>query len=257
MLSLSGKGVLVTGAGGDIGAAIARAFLTKGAKVHITDIDAASLTRRTEELGGLGALSSSLCDLADPLQVATLADNAASALGQVDVLINNAAIQAQGGLEACSLELFDLAHAINVRAPFLLAKALVPAMRAVGGGAIVNITSVHASTPGPKRIAYATSKSAVLGLTRSLAVDLGPDNIRVNAVAPGATMTSQLVSAWTRLTGDGPDVMEYAKAQHPLRRLVQPDDIAEAVLYLSTATSATGVELRVDGGLLSALRLLP
>lgn len=257
MLAFSGKGVLVTGAGGDIGAAIARAFLAVGAKVHITDVDAASLARRHDELGNLGALSSSTCELADPMQVAALATAAASMLGEVDILVNNAAIQAQGSLDDCSPELFDLAYAVNVRAPFLLARAVAPGMRARNGGAIINISSVHATTPGPKRVAYATSKAALLGLTRSLAVDLGPANIRVNAVSPGATVTSQLVTAWTQLAEDGPNVMAHAKAQHPLRRLVEPEDIAEAALYLSSASNVTGIELRVDGGLLSSLRLLP
>ena len=257
MQSISGKRAVVTGAAGDIGGAIARLFLEHGAHVHLTDVDPAGLADRMEEMQNLGRVTSSICDLADGSQVAGLATDALGQLGHVDILVNNAAIQAQGSLEACSPDLFDLAYAVNVKAPFLLAKALVPSMRAAGGGAIVNISSVHATAPGPQRIAYATTKTALLGLTRAMAVDLGPDNIRVNAVSPGATLTSQLVGAWTRYDAGDVDVMEHAKRQHPLGRIADVADIAEAVAYLSQASFVSGIELRVDGGLLSALRLLP
>ena len=253
MYDSSGKGVLVTGAAGDIGAEVARAFLARGARLHITDVDAEKLARRAESLGG--AVTASACDLAEPCEVEALAEAALAALGRVDILVNNAAIQAQGDLESCSMELFDQAYAINVRAPYLLAKLLVPSMRAAGGGAIVNVASVHATAPGPKRLAYATSKTALLGLTRSLAVDLGRDNIRVNAVSPGATLTSQLQEAWEGADGTG--VMTHAMAQHPLGRIAEVSEIAEAVVYLAEAGFVHGTELRVDGGLLSALRLLP
>lgn len=257
MHSISGKGAVVTGAAGDIGAAIARQLLLRGARVHVTDADAARLETRMADLVAIGTVTSSACDLADPQEVRQLADAALAALGTVDILINNAAIQAQGGMDSCTQDLFDLAHAVNVRAPFLLAQAVLPSMRGVGGGAIVNISSVHATAPGPQRIAYATTKTALLGLTRAMAADLGPDNIRVNAVSPGATLTSQLAEAWTALSADGTDIMGHAERQHPLRRIAAAEDIAEAVAYLCEAGFVTGTELRVDGGLLSSLRLLP
>lgn len=254
MFDLKGKAVLVTGAAGDIGDGIARAFLERGARVHVTDVDAEKLARRAGALAGLGSVTSSTCDLADPAAVQALADDAIARLGRIDVLVNNAAIQAEGNLESCTPELFDGAYAINVRAPYLLARALVPTMRAAGGGAIINIASVHATAPGPNRLAYATSKTALLGLTRALAVDLGRDNIRVNAVSPGATLTSQLREAWAKRDGD---VMAHAVQQHPLGRIAEVSDIAEAVVYLAESSFVHGTELRVDGGFLSALRLLP
>lgn len=252
-----GDAVLVTGAAGDIGGAIAELFLRRGARVHVTDRENGPLLSRAEQLKGHGAVTTSRCDLADPAQVEALAQEALHRLGRVNVIVNNAAIQAQGDLETCSTELFDEAYAVNVRAPFLLAKHLVPAMRASGGGAIINVGSVHATAPGPKRLAYAASKSALLGLTRALAVDLGRDNIRVNAVSPGATLTTQLKSAWDTISADGIDVMAHAVAQHPLGRIATVTDIAEAVVYLAGAKAVHGIDLRVDGGLLSALRLLP
>lgn len=257
MYETRGKGVLVTGAAGDIGAAIAEAFLRRGARVHVTDIDTQKLRQRAEALTPLGTVTYSTCDLADPAQVQALAGEAIAKLGRTDVLVNNAAIQAQGDLESCSMEVFDLAYAINVRAPFLLAKFLVPSMREAGGGAIVNVASVHATAPGPKRVAYATSKTALLGLTRALAADLGRDNIRVNAVSPGATLTDQLQTAWDKLSAGGIDVMAHAVGQHPLGRIAEAADIAEAVIYLAEASFVHGIDLRVDGGFLSTLRLLP
>lgn len=257
MVGLKGRGVLVTGAAGDIGADIARAFLRRGARVHITDIESEALARRALALAVDSTVTASASDLHEPAQVADLAAEATARLGRVDILVNNAAIQAQGDVDACTPALFDSAYAVNVRAPYLLARALVPAMRAAGGGAIINIASVHGTAPGPQRLAYATTKAALLGMTRALAVDLGRDDIRVNAVSPGATRTSQLTAAWEKLAAGGVDVMSHALRQHPLGRIAEVSDIAEAVVYLAEARAVHGIELRVDGGLLSALRLLP
>src|SRR3569623_256922 len=257
MYELEGRGVLVTGVAGDIGAGIAEAFLKRRAKVYATDIDDDGLERHLKLFATRGDVASSVCDLADPVQVGRLADAAIARFGLIDVLVNIAAIQATGELDALTPERCDLAYAVNVRAPYLLARAFAPGMRAAGGGAIVNISSVHATAPGPSRVAYATTKTALLGMTRALAVDLGPDNIRVNAVSPGATLTSQLQSAWDRLSTSGADVMAHALKQHPLGRIAQVSAIAEAVLYLVESSFVHGAELRVDGGLLSSLRLLP
>jgi NAD(P)-dependent dehydrogenase (short-subunit alcohol dehydrogenase family) len=251
---VKGKGVLVTGVAGDLGEGIARAFLQRGARVHATDVDGERLSERAKALEALGQVTASVADLADPAQVEALAAEAMARLGRVEILVNNAAIQAQGDLDECTPELFELAYAINVRAPYLLARALVPSMREAGGGAIVNVSSVHATAPGPKRLAYATTKTALLGMTRALAVDLGRDNIRVNAVSPGATLTSQLRTAWSQ---HPTDTMAHAVRQHPLGRIAKVADIAEAVVYLAEASFVHGTELRVDGGFLSNLRLLP
>jgi NAD(P)-dependent dehydrogenase (short-subunit alcohol dehydrogenase family) len=256
MHPLRGKAALITGAAGDIGAAVARAFLERGARVHLTDLDGEKLARRAAALGVFGSVGTSLGDLADPAAVAAIAAEALAALGQVDVLVNNAAIQVVGDVESCPPELFEHSYAVNVRAPFLLARALVPGMKTAGGGAIVNIASVHATAAGPQRIAYATTKSALLGMTRALAVDLGRHNIRVNAVSPGATLTGQLRTAWGSHQS-GTDVMDHAVRQHPMGRLAQVDDVAEAVVFMAETGFASGTELRVDGGFLSGLRLLP
>jgi NAD(P)-dependent dehydrogenase (short-subunit alcohol dehydrogenase family) len=245
--------VLVTGAAGDIGAAIAEALLDSGARVHLTDVNARRLADRAAALEALGQVTWDACDLTDADAVVSMAGAALDRLGQIDVLVNNAGIQPEGGIEDCPPEDLERAFAVNVRAAYLLARALVPSMRAAGGGSIVNITSVHATAPGPRRLAYATTKTALLGLTRSLAVDLGPYNIRVNAVSPGATTTAQLREVWGRRG----DVMAMAERQHPMRRIAEVGEVAEAVVFAADATFVTGTEIRVDGGLLSSLRLLP
>lgn len=254
-----GKVVLVTGAAGDIGHAIAEAFLQRGATVIASDVRDAALKERVAALASSGDVIGVTADLADPQAIAMLAKEALGHGGRVDILVNNAAFQPDGDVEDCDPEIFDLAFAVNVRAPFLLSRALVPSMRAAGGGAIVNISSVHATAPGPRRLAYATTKTALLGMTRSLAVDLGSHNIRVNALSPGATMTSQLRDAWARRQpkSGSVDVFRHASRQHPLGRIADLSDIAEAAVFLAESSFISGVELRIDGGLLSSLRLLP
>jgi NAD(P)-dependent dehydrogenase (short-subunit alcohol dehydrogenase family) len=250
--------VLVTGAAGDIGHAIAEAFLHQGARVVASDHRGEELAARVKSLSTLGAISGAVAELTHPAEVARLAEAVLAQWGRVDVLVNNAAIQPDGDVVDGDPEAFEQAYRINVRAPYLLCRALVPAMREAHGGAIVNVASVHATAPGPRRVAYATSKTALLGLTRSMAVDLGRDNIRVNAVSPGATMTSQLRDAWTgREAPAAGDIFAYTSRQHPMRRLAEVTDVAEAVVFLAGAEYVTGIELRVDGGFLSSLRLLP
>jgi NAD(P)-dependent dehydrogenase (short-subunit alcohol dehydrogenase family) len=249
----------VTGAAGDIGHAIAEAFLRRGATAIVSDVREAALEERVAVLASSGKVVGVPADLGDPQAVARLAAEALAHGGRVDILINNAAFQPDGDLEGCEPEIFDLAYAVNVRAPFLLCRAVAPSMRKAGGGAIVNISSVHATAPGPRRLAYATTKTALLGMTRSMAVDLGRDNIRVNALSPGATMTSQLRDAWAKRQSDSgsTDVFRHAERQHPLGRIADLSDISDAAVFLAETKFVSGVELRVDGGLLSSLRLLP
>lgn len=254
-----GKAVLVTGAAGDIGHVIAEVFLRRRATVVASDVREAELLERVASLASLGKVYGKATDLADTQAVTKLAEDALGQVGRIDILVNNAALQPEGDVEECISDVFDLAYAVNVRAPYLLCHALTPAMRAEVSGAIVNISSVHATTPGPRRLAYATTKTTLLGMTRSMAVDLGSDNIRVNALSPGATMTSQLRETWNRRQAKGCslDIFEHAARQHPLGCIAEVSDIAEAAVFLAEASFISGMELRVDGGFLSSLRLLP
>ena len=259
MTTAAGKIVLITGAAGDIGYGLVGAFLRTGAMVIASDIRSADLGQRLKGLDVPGGVIAVEADLADQGSVARLAEAALAVAGKVDVLVNNAAIQHDGDVENCPPEAFERSYAINLRAPYLLSHALVPAMREAGEGAIINIASVHATAPGPRRLAYATTKTALLGMTRSMAVDLGRYGIRVNAISPGATNTSQLQAAWStrRSAPGGVDVFTHAARQHPLGRLAEVDDIADAAVFLADSRFISGIELRIDGGFLSSLRLLP
>jgi NAD(P)-dependent dehydrogenase (short-subunit alcohol dehydrogenase family) len=245
--------VLITGGASDIAIATARHFARQSAHVVLCDVNFAELGRKA------AGFDIHDVDLADPAAIARWVTMAAERHGRIDVLVNNAAVMAAGDVEAATERDFDLSYAVNLKAPFLLAKAVVPIMRRGGGGAIVNVSSVHGIAPGPRRAAYATMKAALLGLTRSMAVDLGASNIRVNAVCPTATHTAQLEQSW-RERGSGVghgNLYDWANAQHPAGRIATVDQVAEAILFLAGAAFVTGVELRVDGGLLAALRLLP
>jgi NAD(P)-dependent dehydrogenase (short-subunit alcohol dehydrogenase family) len=254
-----GKIVLITGAAGDIGYGIAKAFLEQGAHVILTGLHRDRLEMRAAELPSRDRVNIIAADLAVPESVAALTASVVAAAGGVDVIINNAAIQHDGDVLDCSPDDFDHSFAVNLRAPYLLCRALVPTMRSRGGGAIVNIGSVHGTASGPRRLAYATMKAGLLGMTRSMAADLGPFGIRVNAVIPSATMTSQLREAWSRRrsSGSGIDPFQHAVSQHPLGRIAEVRDVVAAVTFLAEAEFVSGTEVRVDGGLLSSLRLLP
>lgn len=254
-----GQVVLVTGVAGDIGHGIVAGFIAAGARVVCTDIRSTMLGARWTELEASERVEFVEADLSQADEVDSLARGVLERWGGVDVLVNNAAIQHDGDVEGCPPAEFDYAYAVNLRAPYMLCHLLVPAMRARGGGAIVNVGSVHATAPGPSRLAYSTMKAGLLGMTRSLAVDLGKHGIRVNAVSPSATDTTQLRQAWDlRSTSLGAgDLRSHASRQHPLGRIADVSDVVGAVLFLAAAPFVSGIELRVDGGLLSSLRLLP
>ncbi|WEX12428.1 SDR family oxidoreductase [Chelativorans sp. AA-79] len=251
---------LVTGAAGDIGMAIARRLGTDGRRLVLCDLDSERIRSRVAEAGFARDPLSFALDLRDPGAVDAFARDVA-AHGTVDILVNNAAFQHDGDVIRASLEDFDDSYAVNLRAPFLLSKAFAPGMRNAGGGAIVNIASVHALAAGPGRAAYATMKAGLLGLTRSMAADLGRHNIRVNAIIPTATRTSALERSWSQERGMSAGVrtsyFDWASGQHPMGRIAEAEDIAEAVKMLAVTSFISGESIRVDGGLLSSLRLLP
>lgn len=259
MTSLREKTAMITGAAGDIGQALAVGFLQHGYHVILSDSRAAVLRERTAGLPSRENIDIIPADLAEADDVARLARDSLQRCGSVDVIVNNAAIQPDGDVASCDLSSFELCYAVNLRAPYLLCHALVPSMASRGGGSIINISSVHAAAPGPRRFAYATMKTALLGMTRSMATDLGHLNIRANAICPTATLTGQLRDAWSKrsATGTSEDLISCAARQHPLGRLAEVTDVAEAAIFLAKSHYINGIELRVDGGLLSALRLIP
>jgi NAD(P)-dependent dehydrogenase (short-subunit alcohol dehydrogenase family) len=225
---------LVTGGGSGIGAAVAHRFADDGFNVTVADLEPDAVA--TE----LGAIALRL-DVRDEAQVAQAMDG-------VEVLVNAAGIGSTADAPGTSVEVWDDVFAVNARGTFLCCKHAIPGMKARGGGAIVNIASVAGLVGFKNRAAYSASKGAVIALTRALAVDHVGDKIRVNAVCPGTIDTP-----WVKRLVEGVgESLEALKARQPMGRLGTPEEVADAVLYLTTAEFATGTILTVDGGLTAA-----
>jgi NAD(P)-dependent dehydrogenase (short-subunit alcohol dehydrogenase family) len=253
--ALWGKAAMITGAATGIGRASAEVFARAGARVALVDSREAELARTVADVRAAGGTATALvADLARPDDCAAVVADAARALGRVDVLLNNAGVGTMvvgGTVETISLEHWDLALDVNVRAMYLVSRAAVPHMRRAGGGAIVNISSVSAFRGSVERPshAYAASKGAVLALTRAMAASYGRDGIRVNAICPGTIRT--------RLTADIVERVERAAKEGngiPLGRVGEPEDIARCALFLASDDAAfvSGAHLVADGGAMAA-----
>jgi 3-oxoacyl-[acyl-carrier protein] reductase len=242
---------VVTGSAQGIGRTIAAELHARGACVLMLDRNAPALASAAESLRGSGGpcVHSIAVDLADPAAIAALTAQVAALATKVDVLVNNAGIEFDLPFAEVTAEIFDRVIAVNQRAPFLLTKALEPLFPA-SGGAIVNISSVHADHAFPNAIPYACSKAALVALTRNLALELAPRHIRVNAICPGY-IESPMLDEWLRLSPDPPALLSQVKALHPLGRVGTPCDVASAVAFLAGPSAAwvTGTVLVVDGGL--------
>ncbi len=248
--SLDGRRAVVTGASRGIGAGIARALDRAGARVAIAgrhrdalDVVAAALSNDPVVLEA---------DLADPAATAGLVDRAQAALGPLDILVNNAGIGRRLPTEELDAETVDALYAVNVRAPLLLIARVLPSMKERRHGSIVNLSSVSGLVGTPRRAAYAATKGAIDAATRSLAMELGPWGIRVNAVAPGVVDTQM----WARNKAV-PGVVESVEAQTPLRRWSRPEDVADVVVFLASdaARFVTGETIAADGGMARTLDL--
>lgn len=241
---VAGKVALITGAAGGMGAAHARALAREGAKVAITDIATDAGEQLAAELRSGGSDASyHHHDVTDPGAWRTVVSTVARTHGPIDVLVNNAGIQARSaGIDADDDE-WNKVIAVNQRGVFLGMQAVVPAMARNGGGSIINVASVAALVGLRGSIPYQASKAAVLGLTRGAAVSYGPDNIRVNAICPGLIITAMTETA-------SPSAVAAMKAQIPLGRDGRPEEIAAVVVFLASDESSylTGVALPIDGG---------
>jgi NAD(P)-dependent dehydrogenase (short-subunit alcohol dehydrogenase family) len=240
--------VLITGAARGLGRAFALAFAAQGDRVAAADLDVAAATQ-TAELAGGGAIGVAM-DVADAGSVAGAVDTVVRELGGVDVLINNAGLYA-GLKRAPFFELeedeWDRVMAVNVKGPWLCARACVPVMREAGSGAIVNISSSTAINGSAMFAHYVSSKGAVIALTRSMAREVGPLGIRVNAIAPGYTLTE---ASRDMFAGQDVDPETYALDRGSLKRPAQPEDVVGAALWLAGQGSGyvTGQTIVVDGG---------
>jgi NAD(P)-dependent dehydrogenase (short-subunit alcohol dehydrogenase family) len=249
-MRLQDKNAIITGGGSGIGRATALAMAAEGANVAIFDINEAAAKAVADEAAALGVNAIGIAvNVADDEQVQAGVAQVAEAFGGVNVLFNNAGIIRRANVLETSVEDWDRVMAVNVRGPFLMSKYVVPLMKAAGGGAIVNTGSGWGLKGGGDAISYCTSKAAVVNMTRALAIDHGPDNIRVNSVNPGDTNTPMLREEARQLSQEEQSFLAESN-DRPLKRMGTPEEIAEAVVWLASDASSyvTGSALVVDGG---------
>lgn len=243
---LAGRSVLVTGGASGIGAAIVRAFAGQKSRVgfiDILDVPAEALVRELQ--GGGADVHFEHADLTDIAALRAAIEALRARIGPIAVLANNAAFDERHATEEVTPQQWDALIAVNLRHQFFAAQAVLPDMKAAGKGAIVNFASISWMAGMGGMAVYTAAKSAVLGLTRSLARDYGPHNIRVNAIAPGWILTERQKEKW--ITPDGERRMLEAQC---LKRWLLPDEVARFVLFLASdeASACTSQHYVVDGG---------
>lgn len=245
-MRLDNKVALVTGGAQGIGQGIAERFAEAGAALAIFDINGEGAREVARRLGRAIAIEG---DVANEEQVRAAIDETVSRLGSLDILVNNAGIEISGTVAEMSSETWDRVLGVNLRGAFLCSKYAIPHMRG-RGGAIVNISSVHAFHSYPHEPAYDASKSGMLGLTRTMALDHGTDGIRVNAICPGYIRTP-LLERWFSELPNPEETMREVLKFHPLGRIGTPRDIADAALFLASdaASFVSGAYLVVDGAM--------
>lgn len=249
-LGIRGLRVLVTAGASGIGLATARAFAREGARVHVCDVDTGALDAMGKPDA---AISRSVCDVADPAAVAALFDTAAGMLGGLDALVNNAGIA--GPTAACedvALDDWQRTLAVNLTGQFLCAQHAIPLLKTSRNASIANLSSAAGRFGFPNRTPYAASKWGVIGFTKSLAIELGPHGVRVNAICPGSVAGARIDAVFAnraKLRGVDADVVrEEAIGKTSLRRLVTAEDIANSVVFLASPLGAniSGHALPVD-----------
>jgi NAD(P)-dependent dehydrogenase (short-subunit alcohol dehydrogenase family) len=246
--SLAGRVVLITGGASGIGADMVRAFAGQKARVAFLDVDDAAAEALVAELAGAAHRPLFLhCDLVDITALRRAIAKVRDDLGPVGVLVNNAANDRRHGIDELTVEEWDLAQNVNLRPHYFAAQAVRGHMRALGGGSIINFSSIAWRAGGDTMVAYAAAKAAIVGLTRALAKALGDDLIRVNAIEPGAVMTGRQRQLWYRTEAEV-DAMVRRQA---IKRVLLGEEIARAALFLAADDSRmiTKQSLVVDAGL--------
>ena len=254
---LEGRVAIVTGGGLGIGRATCLRLAEDGAAVLLCDVDIESAGETVEIIVQNGGRAEAvIADISRAEDIARMIELAISRFGRLDILVNNAVSSDVWGGDKALVDIteadFDAGMGILVKAHFLAAKHAVPHMIKAGGGSIVNISSVHGMFGAPGALIYETGKHAVIGITRQLSTELGPDGIRVNAICPGHIVTERQRTRWDEI----PTGLGFFEDQYPVRRVGRPVDIANAVVFLCSdeASFITGHALVVDGGLTAQLQ---
>jgi NAD(P)-dependent dehydrogenase (short-subunit alcohol dehydrogenase family) len=241
---LDGRVAVVTGAANGIGLAIATALAEAGAKVRIVDLNGAAALAAAATLPGAEA---HVCNVADQAEV----DRVFGALGRVDILVNNAGIAGIGTVATTTAADFDKVFAVNVKSVYNCSRAVVGGMAAQGGGAIVNMASIAATSGLADRFSYSMSKGAVLAMTYSIARDFVKQNIRCNAISPARVHTG-FVDGYlaANYPGREAEMFEKLSASSPMGRMAKPEEVANLALYLCSdeAGFVTGCDYPLDGG---------
>jgi NAD(P)-dependent dehydrogenase (short-subunit alcohol dehydrogenase family) len=248
---VAGKTAIVTGAGTGIGRAIALALARQGAQVAVAGRRREKLEEVAQDIQRAGGQALvTVCDVSSEADSQRAVKDAELAFGRVNVLVNNAGALSVSTVEGISLEEWDRLMATNLKGPFLMSRAVLPAMRRAGGGAIVNVGSVLGLVAMKDRAAYCASKGGVTMLTKAMALDHAQEKIRVNCICP-AIVETDLIGELFSKSEEGRRARDGRLATLPLGRFGKPDDIAELAVFLASEESSwmTGTTIPVDGGL--------
>ena len=248
MSSLAGKQAVITGGGQGIGLGISQAMLAAGAQILV-----AQRSPLPDELADASWIEA---DLADAGSYAAIAAAAQQQFGGVDILINNAGFMFEQTIDEMQLDDWNRMLAVNLTAPVFLSKALLPLLRHNGGGSIIHTGSIEGLAANPEHTAYCASKGGVHALTKAMAVDLGKDGIRVNAIAPG-WIRSDLSDNYINAQSNPAAAWEGLHKMHPSGRIGEPDDVGKLAVFLASedSTFVTGQVIVIDGGRTSKLPL--
>ena len=243
-MRLSGKTAIVTGGASGFGAGIVRKFIAEGATVMVADINGDAARAMADEVGGIYCA----VDVAKSDSVKAMAEAAIAQMGHIDILVNNAGItHLPTQMEDVTEEEFDRVMAVNTKSVFLTAKHIIPHMKSRGTGAVLNVASTAGVSPRPRLNWYNASKGWMITATKTMAIELAPEGVRVNAINPVAGETPLLKSFMGQ---DTPEIRAKFISTIPIGRLSTPEDMGNAACFLCSdeASMITGVALEVDGG---------
>ncbi len=239
-MQFNNKKVLLTGANGGIGQAVAKAFAEGGALLAVADIAVDDINAQAHLPG----------DLSDDKYINNLVPSAIEALGGLDIVVNNAGIMRRGDVTETSVEDFDVSVAVNVRAPYILCRAAIDHMAANGGGVIINVSSCWGVHPGPGHAVYCMSKAAIASLTQCMGRDHAHQGIRVNAVCPNEVNTPMLRTGFERRGFDPVTAVQELNKTVPIGRIAEAEDIADVITFLASdqARYICGELIEINGG---------